>query len=357
MTGVEDIKITRAPGSKLSDLSFEDMHFGTHFSDHMFVAEFLDGRWQHPEIKPFQPIMISPACSGVHYGQSIFEGIKAFRNVKTGEIQIFRPFENFKRFNSSARRIMMPEVPKELFIDGMMKLVSLEQKWVPDKHDYSLYIRPFMFATEEFIGVRPAVKYSFMIILSPTGPYYPKPQRIYIEERYVRAAAGGVGYAKCAGNYGAAMLPTEEAKHKGFDQILWTDAKEHKYVQECGTMNAFFIFGETAVTPPLTEKTILDGVTRKSVIYLLKEMGVNVEERNLSIDEVKERYQKGELTEAFGTGTAAVITRIGELSDEKMTLRLDPEKMKYAISIKKKLDAIREGTISDTYGWMVRVEE
>lgn len=351
-----DIKITRAPGSKLSEVPIEKMMFGKNFSDHMFVADYIDGHWTNLEVKPYQPVMISPACSAIHYGQSIFEGIKAFRNLDTDEVKIFRPLENFRRFNNSARRMSMPDVPEEIFMEGMKRLIQVDKEWAPAKLDYSLYIRPFMFATDAFIGVKPSSTYKFIIILSPTGPYYPKPLRIFVEEKYVRAVEGGVGFAKNAGNYGAAMYPTAEAQRNGYDQVLWTDACEHKYVQECGTMNVFFLFGNTAVTPPLDSGTILAGVTRMSVIELLHEMGVEVEERNLSIQEVKDRYKKGELTEVFGTGTAAAILMVAELSDKELTMKFDEGKWKIAPEVKKKLDAIRQGSGEDKYGWLYNVD-
>lgn len=356
MTVADDIKITKARESNLSKLSIDQMSFGKHFTDHMFVAEYRDGHWQDLEIKPYQPITISPACSAIHYGQSIFEGIKAFRSRKSGEIKIFRPKDNFLRFNKSAVRMSMPEVPEEVFMRGMKELIKIDEKWAPAAHDYSLYIRPFMFATDNFIGVRPSSTYKFLIILSPTGPYYHKPLRIYAEEKYVRAAEGGVGFAKNAGNYAAAMYPTALANKNGYDQVLWTDAKEHKYVQECGTMNVFFAFSDAVVTPPLDEGTILRGVTRMSVIQLLKDMGIRVEERKLSMDEIKERYKKGELLEVFGTGTAAVILMVAELSDNSATMKFDQTKWKIAPDIKAKLDAIREGSAEDKYHWMVGLD-
>lgn len=351
----EDIKVTRATESKLKNHSLDQFTFGKHYTDHMLEADYIDGKWVNIEIRPYQPITISPACSAIHYGQSIFEGIKAYRDSKTNKVRIFRPEDNFKRFNISARRMEMPEVPEELFIEGMKKLIELDSNWVPAIHDYSLYIRPFMFANDAFIGVRPSSTYKFMIILSPTGPYMSHPMKIFIEENYIRAAEGGVGYAKNAGNYGAAMFPTAEAKRHGYDQVLWTDAKEHKYIQECGTMNVFFIFGNTAVTPGLESGTILEGVTRMSVIRLLQEMGLQVEERNLSVAEIKDRFGAGELTEAFGTGTAATILMIQELAEKELKMHLDEKNWKVGPEVKARLDAIREGTSEDKYNWMVTI--
>lgn len=355
MTASDVFPVKKAERSKLKDLSLEQMTFGKNFSDHMFVADYVDGEWKNAEIRPYEPITISPACSALHYGQAIFEGIKAFRNLESEEVNIFRPRDNFNRFNISARRMEMPEVPEEIFMDGMKQLLEIDELWVPRAHDYSLYIRPFMFANDAFIGVRPATHYKFMILLSPTGPYVSHPLRIFVEEHYVRAAEGGVGFAKNAGNYGAAMHPTAEAKKMGYDQVLWTDAKEHKYVQECGTMNVFFIFGNTAVTPGLESGTILEGVTRMSVIQMLKDMGVSVEERNLSVEEVKEKYQSGELTEAFGTGTAATILMIQELADKEVTMTFPESKWKVGPAIKAALDAIREGSAPDVHGWLEKV--
>lgn len=251
--------------------------------------------------------------------------------------------------------MQMPHVPEELFMEGMRQLVALDKNWIPFKEDHSLYIRPFMFSSDELIGVRPSDNYKFMIIMSPTGPYYSAPMRIYVEEKYVRAVPGGVGYAKAAGNYGAAMYPTAEAKKRGYDQVLWMDAFEHKYVQECGTMNVFFIIGNTAITPDLDQGTILGGVTRNSVIVLLKEMGFNVEERNLSIDDIIDAYKAGLLYEVFGTGTAATISFIKELRYKDFEMKFDVDKWQTAPMLKKWLADIREGRREDKYNWMYKV--
>ena len=312
MTAALDISIRKAERSKLQDLNLENMPFGKYFTDHMLEADYENGEWKNVEIKPYQPLLLSPSVAALHYGQAIFEGIKAYKDSESNAF-IFRPQDNFKRFNISAERMQMPAVPEELFIEGMRQLIELDKNWIPGKEDHSLYIRPFMFSSDELIGVRPSDTYKFIIILSPTGPYYSEPMRIYVEEKYVRAAPGGIGYAKAAGNYGAAMYATAEAKKKGYDQVLWMDAHEHKYVEECGTMNVFFIIGNTAITPDLEQGTILEGVTRQSTITLLKEMGLTVEERPLSIDDIIDAYKAGVLYEVFGTGTAATISLIKEL--------------------------------------------
>jgi branched-chain amino acid aminotransferase len=263
--------------------------------------------------------------------------------------------DNFRRFNISAERMQMPLVPEELFMEGMRQLIAIDKNWIPASEDHSLYIRPFMFSSDEVIGVRPSENYKFMIILSPTGPYYSEPMRIYVEEHYVRAVPGGVGFAKAAGNYGAAMYATAQAKKKGYDQVLWTDAFEHKYVQEIGTMNVFFVIGNTVITPDLEHGTILDGVTRQSSITLLKEMGFNIEEKALSIDDIIDAYKAGLLYEVFGTGTAATISMIRELRYKDFVMKFDTSKWKTAPTLKKWLTDIREGKREDKYGWMFKV--
>ena len=354
MTAAMDITVRKAERSKLNDLSLENMPFGKYFSDHMLEADYENGEWKNVEIKPYQPMLLNPSVAAIHYGQSIFEGIKAYKD-RNGEAYIFRPHDNFRRFNISAERMQMPAVPEEIFIEGMKQLVQLDRNWIPSKEDHSLYIRPFMFASDEVIGVKPSETYKFMIILSPTGPYYNAPMRIYVEEKYVRAAPGGVGYAKAAGNYGAAMYATAEAKKKGYDQVLWMDAFEHKYVQECGTMNVFFIIGNTAITPDLGQGTILGGVTRQSSITLLQEMGFTVEERPLSIDAIIDAYKAGLLYEVFGTGTAATISLIRELRYKDFVMEFNVENWKTAPMLKKWLTDIREGKREDKYNWMWKV--
>lgn len=353
MIATEDFKVTKTKKSKLSSIDLNNTPFGKYFTDHMLEVNYENGEWQAVEIKPYQPITIDPACGALHYGQAIFEGIKAYKNQE-GEVFIFRPEDNYKRFNISAERMEMPPVPEEIFMEGMKQLVKLDEDWIPAKPDHSLYIRPFMFSTDDMIGVKPSQKYKFMIILSPTGPYYSAPMRIYAEEKFVRAVEGGVGYTKNAGNYGASMHATAEAKRKGFDQVLWMDAFEHKYVQECGTMNVFFIVGNTAITPPIDEGTILAGVTRDSVIQLLKDMGLQVEERRLGIDEIIEAYKNKELTEVFGTGTAATISLIKELRYKDFVMIFETEKWKVAPEVKRRLNDIKEGRVEDKYGWMVK---
>jgi len=354
MIAAADFNVTKVETSKLNDLNLQNIPFGKYFTDHMLEVDYEDGEWKTVEIKPYQPLLLSPSVAALHYGQAIFEGIKAYKNQQ-GEPYIFRPFDNFKRFNISAERMAMPQIPEEIFMEGMRQLVDLDKNWIPAQDDHSLYIRPFMFSSDDVIGVRPSDKYKFMILLSPTGPYYSAPMRIYVEEKYVRAVPGGIGYAKAAGNYGAAMYATSEAKKIGYDQVLWTDAFEHKYVQECGTMNVFFIIGGTAITPDLEAGTILDGVTRDSTIKLLKELGFTVEERPLNIDDIVDAYKAGILYEVFGTGTAATISMIKELRYKDFTMHFDVDKWKTAPEVKAKLSAIKEGKAPDKFDWMYKV--
>lgn len=354
MTDTMDIKITKAERSKLNEVSLENVPFGKYFTDHMLEADFENGEWKNVEIKPYQPLLIAPSNAALHYGQAIFEGIKAYKDEE-GNAFIFRPRDNFKRFNISAERMQMPTVPEEIFMEGMRKLIEMDKNWIPSLPNHSLYIRPFMYASDEVIGVRPSDNFKFIIILSPTGPYFAAPMRIYVEEKYVRAAEGGVGFAKAAGNYGGAMYVTAQAKKKGFDQVLWMDAKEHKYVQECGVMNVFFIVGNKALTPDLNSGTILAGVTRDTVITMLKEMGLTVEERPVSIDEIMDAYRAGTLKEVFGTGTAATVAVIKELQYKDYNMQLDINNLTITPEVKKRVDAIRYGQAPDKYGWMFKV--
>jgi branched-chain amino acid aminotransferase len=354
MIAASSIKVSKVDKTRIGEVDLNNIPFGKYFTDHMYEVDFEDGEWKTPQIRPYQNLSIAPSMASIHYGQAIFEGIKAYKNPN-GEAFIFRPHDNFKRFNVSAERMQMPTVPEDIFMEGLKMLVGMDRDWIPGNEDHSLYIRPFMFSTDEMIGVKPGDKYKFMIILSPTGPYYNTPMRIYVEEQYVRAVPGGVGYAKAAGNYGAAMFATSEAKKKGYDQVLWTDAFEHKYVQECGTMNVFFIIGNTAITPDLGAGTILAGVTRDSVICVLKELGLTIDERSLSIDEVIEAHKSGELKEVFGTGTAATISLIKELRYKDYVMSFDVAGWQTAPEVKDRLNKIRYGLAPDNHGWMMPV--
>ena len=348
------IPVEKVEKSRISELNPANIQFGKNYSDHMLVAIYENGEWQQPHIKPFAHLSLSPATTFMHYGQAIFEGVKAYKDPNGNPI-IFRPYDNMKRMNVSAERMAMPDVPEEIFVEGMRQLVELDKDWIPTAEGTSLYIRPFMIAVDEFIGVKPAEKFMFIIITSPAGPYYSKPVSIYVQDKYVRAFPGGIGFTKAAGNYGMSMYPTLEIRKMGYDQILWTDGFEHKYVQEIGTMNVFFVIDGKVITPNITE-TILEGVTRDSVITLLRENGTIVEERPLSIDEIEAAFKEGKLTEAFGTGTAASIAPIAKLTFHEDEMELPPvEEWKVANWLKAELAAIRYGLKEDTHGWVYKV--
>lgn len=349
-----EINVQPVAQSRIGELDPSDIHFGKTYSDHMLLAHYENGKWEDATIVPYGPLSLSPATSFMHYGQAIFEGIKAYKNPQ-GEPIIFRPQDNWKRFNLSATRMAMPEVPEEIFMEGLKQLIDLDQAWIPEGDGTSLYIRPFMIATDEFIGVRTAEKYTFMIITSPAGPYYNKPVSIFVQDKYVRAFPGGTGYIKSAGNYGLCMYPTQQIKDMGYDQVLWTDGFEHKYVQEIGTMNVFFVIGDTVVTPDLNEGTILAGVTRDSILVLLREKGIKVEERRISIDELKEAHKTGQLKEAFGAGTAASVAVISELTIHEEHMMMPPtDEWEISNWVKKELADIRYGRKEDTHGWIIK---
>jgi len=352
----DTIKITKATTSKKMSVDFNNLGFGNYFTDHMFVADYKDGEWVSAEIVPYGPLSFEPALSAIHYGQSIFEGIKAYR-MKDGSAAIYRPLENMKRFNRSALRMEMPEVPEELFMGGMKKLLEVDDQWIPHELEHAMYVRPFMFATDQVMRVMPSNTYKFLVILSPVGAYYAAPMRLLVEEVFVRAARGGVGNAKTAGNYAASLHPFAVAKERGYDQVLWTDANEHKYVQECGTMNVFFLVGGKLLTPGLESGTILEGVTRDSVVKVAGDMGITVEEREVSIDELVEAYKTGEFTEAFGSGTAATIAKIEEINYQNFIMNFNPLNQPVADELKKRLTDIRDGLVPDTRGWMVKVSD
>ncbi len=354
MAEVIDILVTKAERSKLQEINLENIPFGKYFTDHMLEADYSNGKWENVEIKPYQPLLLAPSLSSLHYGQAIFEGVKAYKS-KTGEAFVFRPHDNFQRFNRSAERMNMPAVPEEIFMEGLRKLIALDNAWIPSMEDHSLYIRPVMFSTDTTLGVRPSGSYKFLILLSPTGPYYAKPMKILVEETYTRAAPGGVGFSKNAGNYGGSMLAATRANEKGFDQVLWTDAAEHKWLQEVGMMNVFFIVNGIALTPSLEEGTILAGVTRNSVIKGLEEKGINIQERPINIDEIVAAYKEGAITEIFGTGTAAVIAPVRELNYKGFAMTFDTDKYPVSTGIKNWLNNIRNGSVVDKYHWMWKV--
>ena len=350
MTDTLTIKTTQIAHSRLAELDKTDLPFGKHFTDHMFVADYADGEWKNFEILPYGPIAMSPAISALHYGQTIFEGLKAYKQAD-GNVSVFRADKNWARLNKSAVRMAMPEIPEEIFMQGLAALINVDRAWVPDIENYSLYIRPTMYATDPMLGVRPSATYKFVILMCPSAPYYSKALKVKIETKYTRSVDGGVGAAKTGGNYSAAMVPTAKAVEEGFDQLIWTDAIEHKYVEESGAANLVFVVDGKILTPEVRE-TILDGVTRDTVIQLAKSLGYEVEERRVAIKEVLEYAESGRLTEAFAVGTAATVTQISELNYEgKSYVLTDPSTRKISTTIASKLNEIRYGRTADEFGW------
>jgi branched-chain amino acid aminotransferase len=349
-----EIKITKIKQSRIDSVDMNDIPFGKVFSDHMFVADYVDGQWTNLEIKPVEALSLHPSNLALHYGQSVFEGMKA--SVKRdGTPCLLRPEMHAQRINKSAARMCMPEFPEDLFIEALHKLVGLDSAWIPPQDGSALYIRPFMFATDEFLGVRPSKTYKFIILTLPVGPYYTKPVSLKAETKYVRAAHGGVGEAKAAGNYAAALYPAKLANEQGFDQILWLDAKEFKYIQEVGTMNIFFVIDNVIITPQ-TDGTILKGITRDSFIKIFKDAGYMVEERLISIDEVYEANTKGKLQEVFGAGTAAVVSKVERIHHNGREIKLDTEKYEIANFAYDTITGLRNGSVEDKWGWVVPVE-
>mgnify|MGYP000858095120 CR=1 FL=1 len=354
MTGTIDINVTRVKKSRVSECDINNVPFGKCFTDHMFVAEYADGKWQSASIVPYGDVPLSYATSAFHYGQAIFEGMKAYKN-DAGEVSLFRPLENFKRLNKSAIRMAMPEVPEELFMNGLMELMRLDSAWVPTSETGSLYIRPFMISTDEAIGVKISDTYKFIILCCPAGKYYSEPIKVLVETTYYRAVHGGVGFVKAAGNYGRSLYPTKLAQQKGYQQVIWVDSAEHKYFEESGTMNVMFVIGDTLITPALSD-TILDGVTRSSVLALARDWGMMVEERKVSITEVFDAIAAGNLKEIFGVGTAATIAQIVGIGFNGTDYELPPvSDRKFSPRVDETLRSIRKGKVEDKFGWMMKV--
>lgn len=344
------IPVQRVAKSRIKEVDFNNLEFGKYIADHMVMADFKDGKWHEPAIVPFGDILMSPAMLSLHYGQAVFEGMKAFY-MNDGNINIFRPQRHHQRLNRSLDRMCMPQVSEEMFLQSLRALIELDKEWIPKAEGSSFYIRPFMFAYEARLGVKVADHFKFIIINSPVAAYQAKPYRLKVEDTYVRTAEGGTGFAKCAGNYGGAFYPTQIAREEGFDQILWTDHKEHKYIDEVGMMNVMFVINGKLVTPKLTT-AILDGVTRDTILTLAKDMGVTVEERRVSIDEIEAGLKDGSVTEAFGTGTAAVVAPIAVIKIKGNDLTIPvagPDS--FQLRAKKKLNDIRMGAEPDKHGW------
>lgn len=349
MEKVHSIAVEQTQNSRLAQVDFENLNFGKIMSDHMLLAEYNNGSWESVKVVPYQNLSLSPAASALHYGQAIFEGIKAYR-LENGQISIFRPDQNYIRFNKSAARLEMPEVPEEIFIEGMKELIRTDKEWVPKTPNTSLYIRPYMFATEAALGVHPSANYKFLIITSPVGAYYNKPLRIKVETHFTRAAEGGVGFSKNAGNYALSLHPTRLAQEEGFDQLIWTDAKEHAYVEEAGTANLLFIMNDTLITP--SSETILRGITRLSIMDIAKKWGMKTESRKVSIEELIQGIENGSVTEAFAAGTAATLTPIAEIGYNGQIYKLsDPATREFSNKVLAYLNDLRYGRIEDEFGW------
>lgn len=352
MIDTDHMKIRKVEASRLPEIDFDNLKFGRTFSDHMFSMEFRDGQWQQPEIIPYESLTMSPATSVLHYGQTIFEGMKAYKNEE-GKIGLFRPETNIKRMNRSAERMCMPLIPEDTFMEGLKELIKLDGGWVPSGDSASLYIRPLLFATDEYIGVRPSENYRFLIMTTPVNAYYSKPVKVKIERRYTRAAEGGTGFAKTGGNYAGSLYPAKLANEQGFDQLLWTDAKTHEYIEESGTMNVMFVVDGKLWTPALGE-TVLDGVTRRSVLELARDMDVAIEERRIRVVELVEAMKEGRVEEAFGCGTAATIAHIAAIGDADEMFELPPvEERKLAPKFEKYFRDLKKFRIDDKFDWMV----
>ncbi len=350
------MKITKTTMPK-SKPPVDKLGFGKYFTDHMLIMDFEDGKWKEPEIVPYAPFAMDPSTSILHYGQGIFEGLKAYKN-KEGKITLFRALDNFKRMNNGCARMCMPKLDIDVVYNALVELILLEKDWIPTDPGTSLYIRPTLIATDTQLGVSSGTKYRFFIILSPVGSYYStglKPTRILIEDKYVRAPLGGTGEVKCMGNYAASLLSGDIAKKKGYSQVLWMDSNEHKYVEEVGAMNMFFVFDGVVKTPALVG-SILPGITRDSVIKILKSENIPIEETRISIDDIKKGFENGTLNEAFGTGTAAVVSPVGVLGFNGKDFEINSGKMgKITEYLYDRLTGIQVGRYPDPFGWVIPI--
>lgn len=354
VTFTPGVRIERVHKSRVQEVNFATVSFSTVFSDHMFSAEYQDGRWNDGVIQPHGPITVAPSISALHYGISVFEGLKAHKSAD-GRPLLFRPRENAQRFQRSAARLAMPTVPESLFLDGLRELVRLDQAWIPPAEIGALYIRPILFSTDPSIRVKPADYCRFLILTFPFGAYFSAPVDVLVSERYVRAFPGGTGDTKPAGNYAAGLLADQEAREAGFTSVMWLDAEERRYVEECGVMNVFFVLGNEVVTP-LLSGTILPGITRDSVITLLRDKGYKLREERIGIEQLFRSYERGELRECFGTGTAATISHVRRIRYRNETMELPPiEQREVGPIIKDKLLAVMTGRASDPHGWVERI--
>tara|TARA_B100000575_G_scaffold54069_1_gene40599 strand:+ start:36772 stop:37821 length:1050 start_codon:yes stop_codon:yes gene_type:complete len=349
------MQIQRSNTTKINDVDFNSIKFGEIFTDHMFECNFSNGSWEIPIIKPYSSINMDPSSHVFHYGQAIFEGMKGYKD-KNDKLWLFRPEDNYERLEKSCIRMHIPVIPKDFFFDGLNALINIESDWVPNNPGSSIYIRPFVFSSSHMLAASPSLDYKFLIICSPGASYYSKPLSVYIEDKYSRAAPGGAGFAKAAGNYGAAFYPTSIAISKGFDQVVWTDSATHKKIEEVGTMSIVFRIGDNLITP-LTSDTILDGVSRKTVIQMAKDMDIKVEERDVTVDELILEHENGNLMEIFGCGTAAVIAKISSFGYKNKIYQLNEIENSYAEKIKKSIVDIQQNLSDDPHGWRFEVKD
>lgn len=347
------MEIIKATSTKIKDVDFENLSFGAIFTDHLFECDFINGEWQTPTIKPYAPFLVDPSLKVFHYGQAIFEGMKGYKD-ENNDIWLFRPEENFKRFNKSAERMAMPEVPEEVYMNGLVELLRIDRDWLQKGKNHSMYIRPFMIGTGTGVIANPSNNYKFMIIMSPVKSYYAGEVKVIIAEHFSRAANGGIGYAKAAGNYAGQFYPTNLANKEGFQQIIWTDDATHTKLEEAGTMNVFFRINNTLITAPVSER-ILDGVTRKSLLDLAKRNGMDVEIRSVLVDELVEAAKNGSLQEIFGAGTAAVISPISGFSYKDTYYGLPKNENPWSLQLKEELTNIQHKVSEDHFGWTFKV--
>lgn len=343
------IKITKTKNSRLQTTDFENLGFGKVFSDHMLICDYKNGSWGEPEIVPFQPMSLMPSAKIFHYGQSIFEGMKAYKD-NASNTWLFRPIENYIRLNKSAKRLAIPEIPKNIFFDGLKELLKIDNDWIPNLDGCSLYIRPIVFATGEGFHASPADSYRFLIATAPSGPYFSGQVKVLIEEKYSRSANGGVGFAKAGGNYAGQFYPTQLAIEKGYNQVIWTDDNTHEYIEEAGAMNIFVRINDTLITGPTSDR-ILDGVTRKSIIDIANKEGIPVEIRKFKVSEIIEASKNNTLKEMFGAGTAAVISPISVFGFRNKDYKLPEIENSYATTLKKLITDIQTNKTNDKFGW------
>ena len=353
-TMANTVTVEKAKTSKIHEVDFDNLSFGSIYTDHMLVCDYVDGEWKSPKIVPYQPLSLDPSAKIFHYGQSIFEGMKAYKD-ENGEAWLFRPLENFKRLNKSAKRLAIPELPESVFMDGLTTLLQLESDWIPQTPGSSLYIRPFILASGTGFHASPADEYKFIIACAPSGAYFSGKVKVLIEENYSRAANGGVGYAKAGGNYAGQFYPTQLAVDKGYQQVIWTDDNTHEYIEEAGAMNIFVRINDTLITGPTSDR-ILDGITRKSILDIAKDQGIATEVRKISVTEVVEAAKNGTLKEMFGAGTAAVVSPIAAFGYKGTDYDLPELSESYASKLKQQITDIQYNRAEDKFGWRYKVQ-